>query len=158
MQADLQSVSLVTSLSTAGRRQNPKAPSPENMADVTIAVTCLLGSMWWRIIMIKNRIIKIPGQVLYRDLMTATRKKRPAMYRDLDNVILHHCNAPSHPSHETKLTIDVMGLQRLSLPPFSPDLAIFPQLKETTMTYSCWRYRWCVTCGAPPVPVSRVWL
>ena len=57
------------------------------------------------------------------------------MYGNLDDVILHHNNAPSHTAQETQLTIDIMGLQRLSQPPYSPDLvpcgsALFPPLKE----------------------------
>lgn len=75
-------------------------------------------------------------QVISRDLMTAIRKKRPDVYRnDLENLLLHHDNAPAHTAQETQLTLDVMGLERLPHPPYSPDLApcdfaLFPQLKS----------------------------
>ena len=56
-------------------------------------------------------------------------------YGDLDNVNLHHDNAPSHTAQETQLTNNVMGLQQLSHPPYFPcvapcECALFPQLKE----------------------------
>ena len=74
-------------------------------------------------------------QTLRRDLMNALRKKRPALYNNIENVMLHQDNAPSHTAASTQLEIDVMGLQRAVHPPYSPDLApldfsYFPQLKS----------------------------
>ena len=67
--------------------------------------------------------------------MHALRKKRPALYNNIENVILHQDNAPSHTAARTQLEIDVLGLQRAAHPPYSPDLApldfaYFSQLKS----------------------------
>ena len=67
--------------------------------------------------------------------MNALRKKRPALYNNIENVILHHDNASSHTAARTQLEINVLGLQRAVHPPYSPDLApldfsYFPQLKS----------------------------
>ena len=67
--------------------------------------------------------------------MHALRKKRPALYNNIKNVILHQDNAPSHTAARTQLEIDVLGLQRAAHRPYSLDLApldfaYFPQLKS----------------------------
>ena len=67
--------------------------------------------------------------------MKALRKKRPAMAEDLENLIYHHDNAPSHTAASTDLELALLGFQRISHPPYSPDLAplefaYFPALKE----------------------------
>ncbi|XP_052223523.1 histone-lysine N-methyltransferase SETMAR-like [Dreissena polymorpha] len=72
-------------------------------------------------------------KVLRRDLMNALRKKRPTI--DASAVILHHDNAPAHRAQSTVLEIDVIGFQRISQPPYSPDLApmdfrVFPEVKS----------------------------
>jgi [histone H3]-lysine36 N-dimethyltransferase SETMAR len=50
-------------------------------------------------------------------------------------MILHQDNAPPHTASSTQLEIDVLGFQRLSHPPYSPDLApmdfrVFPEVKS----------------------------
>lgn len=82
---------------------------------------------------VKVRVVSF--QTIRRDLMNALRKKRPALYNNIENVILHQDNAPSHTAARTQLEIDVLGLQRAAHPPYSPDLApldfsYFPQLKS----------------------------
>ena len=72
-------------------------------------------------------------QVLKRDLVQALRRKRPQL--DLDDVILHHDNAPAHRARDTELDIDLLGFSLLPHPPYSPDLApcdfrLFPDLKK----------------------------
>lgn len=67
--------------------------------------------------------------------MNALRKKRPDMYLDTGTVIYHQDNAPSHTAHTSQLELDLIGFDRLSHPPYSPDLApldfaYFPKLKE----------------------------
>ena len=66
--------------------------------------------------------------------MRALHNKRPAMIQDLKNVIYHQDNAPAHTAASTELKIGLLGFQRLSHPPDSPDLApldfaYFPILK-----------------------------
>ena len=56
-----------------------------------------------------------------RDLIGAIRKKRPVMSADLENVT--YDNAPAHTAAATDLEIALLGFQRLSHPPYSPDLA-----------------------------------
>lgn len=67
--------------------------------------------------------------------MHAISKKRPTLADNIENVILHQDNAPSHTAEETQLEIDVLGFQRVEHPPYSPDLApldfsYFPALKS----------------------------
>lgn len=74
-------------------------------------------------------------QVLTTQLMTALRKKRRHFYEDIERCILHHDNATPHTARETRLTLDVMGMETLPHPPYSPDLApcdfaLFPYLKK----------------------------
>jgi histone-lysine N-methyltransferase SETMAR len=69
---------------------------------------------------------------LARDLQWALRKKRPDLA--VENIILHQDNASPHTAAVTQLEIDVLGFQRLSHPPYSPDLApfdfaLFPEIK-----------------------------
>ena len=71
-------------------------------------------------------------QLLRRDLVHALRKKRPGV--DPADIILHQDNAPPHTAATTQLEIDVLGFQRLTHPPYSPDLApmdfrVFPEVK-----------------------------
>lgn len=73
-------------------------------------------------------------QTVRRDLLHALRKKRPDMADQIENVVLHQDNAPSHTAQSTQLDIDVLGFQRAIHPPYSPDLApldfaYFPKLK-----------------------------
>ena len=72
-------------------------------------------------------------QLLRRDLVRALHKKRPGV--DLCDFILHQDNAPPHTAASSQLEIDVLGFQRLSHPPYSPDLApmdyrVFPEIKS----------------------------
>ncbi|KAK3084951.1 hypothetical protein FSP39_021962 [Pinctada imbricata] len=75
------------------------------------------------------------SKVIRRDLLNAIGKKRPAKIEELENVVYHHDNAPAHTAAETNLELDVLGVQRLQHPPYSPDLApldfaYFPLLKD----------------------------
>lgn len=72
-------------------------------------------------------------KVLSQHLVRALHRKRPGM--DTHDFILHQDNAPSHTAAATQLEIDVLGFQRISHPPYSPDLApmdfrVFPEVKE----------------------------
>lgn len=54
---------------------------------------------------------------------------------DLSNFVLHQDNAPPHTAASTQLEIDILGFQRISHPPYSPDLApmdfrVFPEVKS----------------------------
>lgn len=74
-------------------------------------------------------------QVVRRDLIQALRKKRPGMAQELENIILHQDNAPAHTAVQTTLEIDLLGFERISHPPYSPDLApmdfaLFPAIKS----------------------------
>ena len=74
-------------------------------------------------------------QVIRRNLVKSLRKKRPDMADDLENVVLHQDNAPSHTANRTQLEIDLLDFQRVDHPPYSPDLApldfaYFPKLKK----------------------------
>ena len=67
--------------------------------------------------------------------MNALRKKRPELYADVENLIFHQDNAPSHTAQQTQLEIDVLGFRKIVHPPYSPDLApldfaFFPLLKS----------------------------
>ena len=62
-------------------------------------------------------------QVVRHDLMHAIRKKRPAMTEDIENIIYHHDNAPTHSASQTNLELSLLGFQRLPHSPYSPDLA-----------------------------------
>lgn len=55
--------------------------------------------------------------------MHALRKKRPALAQKKENIIYNHDNAPSHTADQTKLEFDLLGFDRISHPPYSPDLA-----------------------------------
>lgn len=73
--------------------------------------------------------------MLRRDLVHALRKKRPEKADQLENIILHQDNAPAHTASSTQLEIDVLGFEKLTHSPYSPDLApmdfaVFPQLKS----------------------------
>lgn len=75
------------------------------------------------------------SKVVRRDLLHALRKKRRHLADNLENVVLHQDNAPSHTAVHTQLEIDVLGFQRVEHPPYSPDLApldfaYFPKLKS----------------------------
>ena len=60
-------------------------------------------------------------QVLRGDLIEALRRKRPQP--DLDDVILHHDNAPAHRAHDSDLDIDLICFSLLPHLLYSPDLA-----------------------------------
>ncbi|XP_052820122.1 histone-lysine N-methyltransferase SETMAR-like [Mya arenaria] len=79
----------------------------------------------------KAKAVKSMGKTVRRNHMHALRKKRPDMAAQIENVVLHQDNAPSHTATNTQLDIEVLGLQQAILPPYSPDLAPldFPQLK-----------------------------
>ena len=73
------------------------------------------------------------------NLVHALRKKRPILYNNFENVILHQDNAPSHTAARTQLEIDVLGLQRAAHPPYAPDLApldfdLFPQFNRSLVS------------------------
>jgi hypothetical protein len=66
-------------------------------------------------------------------LVQALRRKRPQL--DLDDIILHHDNAPEHRAHDPELEIRLLGFSVLPYPPCSPDLAhldyrLSPDLKK----------------------------
>ena len=63
-------------------------------------------------------------RVIRRDLIHAIRKKRPALAKNMENLILHQDNAPSHTDERTQLEIDVLGFNRFEHPPYSPDLIL----------------------------------
>ena len=72
-------------------------------------------------------------QVIRRDLTKALRRKRSGM--EIEEIIYHHDNAPSHRAADTLETIDFLGMERLEHAPYSPDLApmdfaLFPRLKS----------------------------
>ena len=83
---------------------------------------------------VKVRVVSF--QTIRRDLMNALRKKRPALYNNIENVILHqeamHPVIPL-PGHSWRSMCWVY--RELRTPPYSPDLALldfsyFPQLKS----------------------------
>ena len=60
------------------------------------------------------------------------------MADNLENVVLHQDNAPSHTAKSTQLEIDLLDFQCVDHPPYSPDLALldfayFPKLKAPSM-------------------------
>ena len=57
-------------------------------------------------------------QVLNRDLLRATRKKRAPL---LPTMLFHHDNAPSHRASTTQETINRRSNEVLGHPPYSPD-------------------------------------
>lgn len=72
------------------------------------------------------------SKVLRRDLVRALRRKRPGI--DLDRVLLHQDNAPSHTAASTQLEISLLGFEIVKHAPYSPDLApmdfrVFPVVK-----------------------------
>jgi len=74
-------------------------------------------------------------KVIRRELINAIRKKRPEMLVNLENIYLHKDNAPAHTASATSLELDVLGLNRIAHPPYSPDLApmdfsVFPAIKS----------------------------
>ena len=82
-----------------------------------------------------SREVLVVLQVIRRDLVKSLRKKRPDMADNLENVVLHQDNAPSHTANRTQLEIDLLDFQRVDHPPYSPDLApldfaYFPKLKK----------------------------
>ncbi|WAR01102.1 SLA4-like protein [Mya arenaria] len=63
----------------------------------------------------------------------AFRKKRPGT--DTEFMILHQNNVPPHHAHETPITIDIIGLERIIHRSYSPDrapidFAVFTRLKS----------------------------
>lgn len=65
--------------------------------------------------------------------MRALGRKRPGI--PLNEFVLHQDNAPGHNASSTQLEIDLLGFQRLTHAPYSPDLApmdfrVFPVVKE----------------------------
>ena len=65
--------------------------------------------------------------------MNAIRKKRPGA--EVENLLFHQDNAPTHRSNDTLMTIDFLGFERINHAPYSPDLApfdfaVFPRLKD----------------------------
>jgi hypothetical protein len=56
-------------------------------------------------------------QVLRQDLIQALCRKRHQL--DLDDVILHHDNAPEHRAQDTELEISLLGFSLLPHPPYS---------------------------------------
>lgn len=72
-------------------------------------------------------------KVIRRDLINAIRKKRE--HAEIENIIFHQDNAPPHRAHDTLMTIDFLGFERIDHAPYSPDLApmdfaVFPRLKS----------------------------
>lgn len=72
-------------------------------------------------------------QVLRRDLVRALRRKRPEL--ELERVLLHQDNAPSHVAAATRLEISLLGFETVEHAPYSPDLApmdfrVFPVVKS----------------------------
>lgn len=72
-------------------------------------------------------------QFIREDLTRALSRKRPEI--PLDTFILHQDNAPGHKASETQLEIDLLGFERLTHAPYSPDLApmdfrVFPIVKD----------------------------
>ncbi len=61
------------------------------------------------------------SKVLHRDLVRALRRKRLGM--DLDRVLLHQDNTPSHTASTTQLEISLLGLETVKHVPYSLDLA-----------------------------------
>jgi len=61
-------------------------------------------------------------QVICRDLTKAFRRKRSGM--EIEEIIYHHDNTPSHRAADTLETIDFLGMERLEHAPYSPDLAL----------------------------------
>ena len=67
--------------------------------------------------------------------MQVLRKKRPTMVQDVENIVYHHDNASSHIASSTDLELALLGFQRISHPPYSPefatlDFSYFPIFKE----------------------------
>jgi len=73
------------------------------------------------------------SQVLRRDLVRAIKRKRPDI--NLETVLLHQDNAPSHRAASTQLEIDLLDFKTVDHAPYSPDIApmdfrVFPVLKR----------------------------
>jgi [histone H3]-lysine36 N-dimethyltransferase SETMAR len=73
------------------------------------------------------------SSVLKNQLMKKLRNKRPHLVAN--GWMLHHDNAPAHTSRVCQDTLDEIGVELLSHPPYSPDLApcdffLFPELKK----------------------------
>ena len=67
--------------------------------------------------------------------MNTIRKKWPELYADVENIIFHQDNAPSHTARQMQFEIDLIGFRMIVHPPYSPDLApldfaFFPLLKS----------------------------
>ena len=60
-------------------------------------------------------------QIIRLDLIHAIRKKRLHFISDLENVILHHSNAPLHTAERIRLEIGVLEFQRPEYVPYSRD-------------------------------------
>ena len=72
-------------------------------------------------------------QVIRRHLTKALWRKRSGT--EIEEIIYHHDNAPSHRAADTLETIDFLSMERLEHTPYSPDLApmnfaLFPRLKS----------------------------
>ncbi|XP_061167382.1 histone-lysine N-methyltransferase SETMAR-like [Saccostrea echinata] len=73
------------------------------------------------------------ARVIKSDLMRAVKRKRPDLIRA--GFTLHQDNAPNHESLVVMDTMETLGIEKLTHPPYSPDLAIcdfwlFPVLKD----------------------------
>jgi len=49
---------------------------------------------------------------------------------EIEDIIYHQDNAPSHRATDTLETIDFLGMERLEHAPYSLDLSLFPRLKS----------------------------
>ena len=81
-----------------------------------------------------SRVLPYIFQVVRRDLIQTIRKKRPELSQQLENVIFHQDNAPAHTTATTQLEITLLGFDKITHPPYSPDLApmdfaVFPHVK-----------------------------
>ena len=85
----------------------------------------------------KMRMLSIV-QVIRRDLTKALRRKRSGM--EIEEIIYHHDNAPSHRAADTLETIDFLGMERLEHAHYSPDLApidfaLFPRFRTIIVVF-----------------------
>ena len=76
-----------------------------------------------------NKMLAVPPKTA--PVVDVIRKKRPGFER---RFLLHHDNAPSHSAAITQSTLADLGIETLSHPPYSPDLApcdfyLFPTIK-----------------------------
>lgn len=76
-------------------------------------------------------LVRFWGENQYKHL----KKKRPYLAAYLDYVLFHQDNVPAHTSQITQSEIDLLVLECLPHPPYSPDLAlmdfaVFPYIKS----------------------------